>query len=136
MHAELLSVGTELLLGQIVDTNAAYLADKLSELGINVYYKTTVGDNTQRLAAALRISLGRADVVLATGGLGPTEDDVTAAAVADVAGVVDVVGAADVVDVVGVEDAQAGNRMTNTRIKVSRTNSFFTAELLLKIFFL
>lgn len=85
MRAELLSVGTELLLGEIVDTNAAYLAGKLSELGINVYHKTTVGDNAERLAAALRISLGRGDVVLATGGLGPTDDDVTAAAVAQVA---------------------------------------------------
>ena len=87
MQAELLSVGTELLLGEIVDTNAVYLAEKLSELGINVYHKTTVGDNTERLAAALRISLGRSDVVLATGGLGPTQDDVTAAAVAHVVGV-------------------------------------------------
>ena len=87
MQVELLSVGTELLLGEIVDTNAAYLAEKLSELGINVYHKTTVGDNAERLAAALRISLGRCDVVLATGGLGPTEDDITAAAVAQVAGV-------------------------------------------------
>jgi nicotinamide-nucleotide amidase len=84
MTVELLSVGTELLLGEILDTNAAYLARKLSELGINVFHKTTVGDNTERLAAALRISLGRADAVLATGGLGPTEDDVTAAAVAQV----------------------------------------------------
>jgi len=87
MRVELLSVGTELLLGEIADTNAVYLAEKLSELGINVYYKTTVGDNAERLAAALRISLGRADIVLATGGLGPTEDDVTAAAVAQVMGV-------------------------------------------------
>jgi len=87
MDLELVSVGTELLLGEIVDTNAAYLAEKLSELGINVYHKTTVGDNAERLAAALRVSLGRADVVLATGGLGPTEDDITAAAVAQVAGV-------------------------------------------------
>jgi len=87
MQVELLSVGTELLLGQIVDTNAAYLAGKLSELGINVYHKTTVGDNAERLVAALRISLGRSDVVLATGGLGPTEDDITAAAVAEVIGV-------------------------------------------------
>jgi len=84
MQVELLSVGTELLLGQIVDTNAAFLAAKLSELGINVYHKTTVGDNAERLAVALRISLGRSDVVLATGGLGPTEDDITAAAVAQV----------------------------------------------------
>jgi nicotinamide-nucleotide amidase len=87
MQLELLSVGTELLLGEIVDTNAAYLAEKLSELGINVFHKTTVGDNAERLAAALRISLARADVVLATGGLGPTDDDVTAAAIAQVAGV-------------------------------------------------
>ncbi len=84
MQVELFSVGTELLLGQIVDTNASFLAGKLSELGINVYHKTTVGDNARRLAAALRISLGRSDVVLATGGLGPTEDDITAAAVAEV----------------------------------------------------
>jgi nicotinamide-nucleotide amidase len=87
MQVELVSVGTELLLGQIVDTNAAYLAGKLSELGISVYHKTTVGDNAERLAAALRITLGRSDVVLATGGLGPTEDDITAAAVAEVMGV-------------------------------------------------
>jgi len=87
MDLELLSVGTELLLGEIVDTNAAYLAEKLSELGINVYHKTTVGDNVERLAAALRVILGRADVVLATGGLGPTEDDITAATIADVMGV-------------------------------------------------
>ena len=87
MDLELLSVGTELLLGEIVDTNAAYLAEKLSELGINVYHKTTVGDNAERLAAALRVILARADVVLATGGLGPTEDDITAATIADVMGV-------------------------------------------------
>jgi len=87
MQVELLSVGTELLLGQIVDTNAAYLAGKLSELGVNVYHKTTVGDNAERLAAALRISLGRSDVVFATGGLGPTKDDITAAVVAHVMGV-------------------------------------------------
>jgi nicotinamide-nucleotide amidase len=87
MQVELLSVGTELLLGQIVDTNAAFLARKLSELGVNVYHKTTVGDNAERLAAALRISLGRSDVVFATGGLGPTEDDITAAVVAQVMGV-------------------------------------------------
>ena len=87
MQVELLSVGTELLLGQIVDTNAAYLAGKLSELGVNVYHKTTVGDNAERLAAALRICLGRSDVVLATGGLGPTKDDITAAIVAQVMGV-------------------------------------------------
>jgi len=87
MVLELLSVGTELLLGEIVDTNAAFLAEKLSELGVNVYHKTTVGDNADRLAAALRVTLGRAEVVLATGGLGPTEDDITAAGFAQVMGV-------------------------------------------------
>ena len=84
MIVELFSVGTELLLGEIVDTNAAYLAEKLSRLGIYVYHKTTVGDNAERLAAALRVALGRADVVLATGGLGPTDDDITAAVFASV----------------------------------------------------
>ena len=87
MRVELFSIGTELLLGEIVDTNAAYLAEQLSQLGIHVYHKTTVGDNAERLAAALRIGLERAEVVLATGGLGPTEDDITAAVAADVAGV-------------------------------------------------
>ncbi len=84
MQLELFSVGTELLLGEIVDTNAAYLADKLSQLGINCFYKTTVGDNIARLAGALDIALQRADGVLTTGGLGPTQDDITAAAIAQV----------------------------------------------------
>ncbi len=84
MQLELFSVGTELLLGEIVDTNAAYLADKLSQLGINCFYKTTVGDNIARLAGALDIALRRADGVLTTGGLGPTQDDITAAAIAQV----------------------------------------------------
>ena len=87
MRIELFSVGTELLLGEIVDTNAAYLAEKLSHLGVDVYHKTTVGDNAERLAAALRTALERAEVVLATGGLGPTEDDITAAVCAEVFGV-------------------------------------------------
>ncbi len=87
MRVELFSVGTELLLGEIVDTNAAYLAEKLSHLGVDVYHKTTVGDNAERLAAALRNALARAEVVLATGGLGPTDDDITAAVFAEVCGV-------------------------------------------------
>jgi len=86
MRVELFSVGTELLLGEIVDTNAAYLAEKLSHLGVDVYHKTTVGDNAERLAAAVRVALERAEVVLATGGLGPTEDDLTAAVFAKVMG--------------------------------------------------
>ena len=83
MKAEILSVGTELLLGQIVDTNAAYIARRLAELGITLYRKTTIGDNLARASAAVREALQRADVVIATGGLGPTEDDLTREAVAD-----------------------------------------------------
>lgn len=77
LKAEVVSVGTELLLGQIVDTNAAYLARILSELGIAVYRRTTVGDNMDRLLAALKSALDNADVVFTVGGLGPTMDDIT-----------------------------------------------------------
>ncbi|HZP84957.1 MAG TPA: CinA family nicotinamide mononucleotide deamidase-related protein, partial [Chthonomonadaceae bacterium] len=77
MRAEVVSVGTELLLGQIVDTDAAYLARQLSELGISVYRRVTVGDNMMRLVAALRQALEDADIVFTIGGLGPTMDDIT-----------------------------------------------------------
>jgi len=87
MKAEIISVGTELLLGQIVDTNAAYVARSLAELGFSVYRKTTVGDNRARLANAVREALERADVVVTTGGLGPTEDDLTRETIAEVLGV-------------------------------------------------
>ena len=86
MRAELLMIGTELLLGQIQDTNASYLARTLALNGINVYQKTTVGDNGQRICAALESALDRADVVLCSGGLGPTEDDITRECVAEVFG--------------------------------------------------
>lgn len=82
MRAEILSVGTELLLGQITDTNAAYIARELATLGIDVFFKQTVGDNPQRIQDTLRLALSRADAVLITGGLGPTEDDLTVDAVA------------------------------------------------------
>jgi nicotinamide-nucleotide amidase len=77
MRAEIVSVGSELLLGQIVDTNAAFIARQLASLGLDLFHKTTVGDNLGRVAAALETALGRAQVVITTGGLGPTEDDVT-----------------------------------------------------------
>lgn len=77
MRAEVVSVGTELLLGQIVDTNAAYLARALSEVGITLYRRATVGDNMDRLVAALTQALADSDVVLTIGGLGPTMDDIT-----------------------------------------------------------
>src|SRR3990170_959090 len=82
MKAEIVAIGTELLLGQIVDTDAVYLAQRLAELGIDLYFKTTVGDNLERATWAVRQSLGRAEVVITTGGLGPTQDDLTTQAVA------------------------------------------------------
>ncbi len=78
MQAEVLSVGTELLLGEIVDTNAQYISNRLKELGVDVYRRVTVGDNPARLKATFQEALGRADIVIATGGLGPTADDLTA----------------------------------------------------------
>jgi len=87
MKAEILMIGTELLIGQIVDTNAAWLGQTLAEHGIHLYQKTTVGDNRARIVAALRGALERSDVVLCSGGLGPTEDDITRECVAEVFGV-------------------------------------------------
>lgn len=87
MRAEIVSIGTELLLGQIVDTNAAYIAEKLADLGIDLYYQVTVGDNQERLHQILKRSLERSDIVITTGGLGPTDDDLTREAVAEVMGV-------------------------------------------------
>ncbi|MDO5548738.1 MAG: molybdopterin-binding protein [Eubacteriales bacterium] len=77
MTAELISVGTEILLGNIVNTNAQYLAKKLADLGIEVYYQTVVGDNPERIRSALDIAYSRAQMVILTGGLGPTKDDLT-----------------------------------------------------------
>lgn len=77
MKAEIISIGTELLLGHIVNTNAAYLSRKLAGLGIDLYYQTTVGDNPERLIQSVRKALIRSDIVILTGGLGPTIDDIT-----------------------------------------------------------
>lgn len=77
MQAEICSIGTELLLGKSVNTNAAYLSKKLSGLGIDLFYQTTVGDNRLRLFKVLKRAMQRSDIVLATGGLGPTVDDIT-----------------------------------------------------------
>src|SRR5215471_15844500 len=86
MRAEILSIGTELLLGQIVDTNANYLAQQLPALGLDLYYVSEIGDNLQRLAGAFKQALDRSDVIITSGGLGPTEDDVTREAIAEVLG--------------------------------------------------
>jgi nicotinamide-nucleotide amidase len=86
VRAEIVSIGSELLLGQIVDTNAAFIARQLATLGLDLFQKVTVGDNLGRVVAALETALARAEVVITTGGLGPTEDDVTREAVAKATG--------------------------------------------------
>ena len=86
LTAEIISVGTELLMGQILDTNAQYISQRLAEVGINQYYRTTVGDNRVRLQHTIQQALDRADLVILTGGLGPTEDDLTKETAAAVLG--------------------------------------------------
>ncbi|MBW2108986.1 MAG: CinA family nicotinamide mononucleotide deamidase-related protein [Deltaproteobacteria bacterium] len=86
MHAELVIVGTELLLGELVDTNASFLATSLRDIGLDVLYKTTVGDNEARITQVINIALDRSDIVITSGGLGPTLDDVTRPAIAKATG--------------------------------------------------
>lgn len=86
MRAEIVSIGSELLLGQIVDTNAAFIARQLAAIGLDLFHKVTVGDNRGRAAQAIVTALDRAQVVITTGGLGPTADDVTREAAADATG--------------------------------------------------
>lgn len=86
MQTEILMIGTELLLGQIQDTNATYLGQTLAAHGINLFQKATVGDNRERIMAALEAGLRRSDVILCSGGLGPTEDDITRECIAELLG--------------------------------------------------
>ncbi len=87
MRAELVGVGTELLLGQIANTNAQWMSDRLASIGVDVLHHQVVGDNLDRIQEVLRLALDRSDVVLVTGGLGPTEDDITRDALAAMLGV-------------------------------------------------
>ncbi|MGB4980223.1 MAG: CinA family nicotinamide mononucleotide deamidase-related protein [Anaerolineae bacterium] len=82
MKAEIVTIGTELLLGQIVDTNAAYLAQQLAAIGVDLFFKTTVGDNIPRIAGILQQASQRSDLIITSGGLGPTVDDMTREAIA------------------------------------------------------
>lgn len=77
MKAEIIAIGTEILLGEIVDTNSAHIAQQLPELGIDLYYKTVVGDNLGRIRETFERAWGRSDLIVTTGGLGPTDDDLT-----------------------------------------------------------
>jgi len=87
MGCEVLAIGTELLLGQVVDTNSAWIGERLAAAGIPCYQQSSVGDNHARIVAALRSALSRADTVICCGGLGPTPDDITREAIAEVMGV-------------------------------------------------
>ena len=84
VNAEIVAIGSELLLGQIVDTNSAWMAQRLAEIGVNLFYKTIVGDNAGRMREIISQALERSDVVITSGGIGPTEDDLTREIVAEV----------------------------------------------------
>lgn len=87
MKAEIICIGTELLLGDIVNTNAVYFAKELASIGIDLFYVTTIGDNKERVVSAFKNAFERADIVITSGGLGPTEDDLTHECIADFLGV-------------------------------------------------
>jgi len=87
LHAEIVGIGTELLLGEIENSNARWISERLAEIGVDVLHHQVVGDNVERIAAAFHLALSRSDVVIATGGLGPTQDDVTREALAAALGV-------------------------------------------------
>ena len=86
MHCEVIAVGTELLLGQIVDSNSAWMGEHLALAGIDCHYQSKVGDNLERMVATIRLGLERSDAVVLCGGLGPTQDDITREAIAEVMG--------------------------------------------------
>src|SRR5512137_250100 len=112
VHAEIVLTGTELLLGEIVDTNSTMMARMLRDIGLNLYYKSTVGDNRERMAAVLNVALGRSDIILVSGGLGPTVDDVTREAVADATGR-PLVFRQDLLDQIAARFARFGRTMTD-----------------------
>ena len=85
-NAEIISIGSELLLGQIVDTNAAWMAQRLTDAGVNLFYKTVVGDNPRRMREVIDRALERSDIVITGGGIGPTQDDLTREIVAEATG--------------------------------------------------
>jgi nicotinamide-nucleotide amidase len=87
MQVEVVAIGTELLLGQIVDTNSAWIGEQLALAGLDSHHQTTVGDNRARIGQVLELALGRSDAVICCGGLGPTQDDITREAIAEVMGV-------------------------------------------------
>lgn len=116
MRSEIVAVGTELLLGDIVNTNAGYLSRKLAELGIDVYYHIAVGDNLRRLSDTIKTCLERSDLIITCGGLGPTQDDITKEGVADAMGLKLVPDEASIIKIREMFKAM-GRPMTDNNIK-------------------
>ncbi|WP_174726868.1 competence/damage-inducible protein A [Mesobacillus harenae] len=122
MNAEIIAVGSELLLGQIDNTNASFLSRQLAEAGINVYYHTVVGDNSSRLKQAIEIAEQRADFIIFTGGLGPTKDDLTKETIARHLGT----------ELVSDDEAMESIEMYFTRVKRKMTENNRKQALVLK----
>jgi len=116
MNAEVICVGTELLLGDILNSNSQYLAQQLAKLGIPHYYQTVVGDNRERLKQVIEVAISRSQIVIFTGGLGPTPDDLTCEVIADYFGA-PLISVADVVEDITRKFAQRGRAMTNNNLK-------------------
>jgi nicotinamide-nucleotide amidase len=115
MRCEVVAVGTELLLGQIIDTNSAVIGERLAGSGIDSFFQTKVGDNLERATAAVRQALGRSDAVIVCGGLGPTHDDLTRTVLARVMGV-ELVRDPDLVEVIRAMFATRNRRMPATNL--------------------
>lgn len=116
MKAEILCIGTEVLIGDIVNTNAAYISKKLSEAGVSVYYHSVCGDNKQRLKKSIRLALSRSDLVITTGGLGPTYDDITKEIIAEELGIPLVLNN-EILQRLKEYFAKSGRTMTDNNIK-------------------
>jgi nicotinamide-nucleotide amidase len=115
MRAEVLGVGTELLLGQIANTNAQWISERLAQIGVDVFRHEVVGDNAQRIVDAFTLAASRADVVIATGGLGPTQDDITRPALAAAAGL-ELVRRPEIEDALRERFAQMGREMPESNL--------------------
>jgi nicotinamide-nucleotide amidase len=116
MSAEIICVGTELLLGDILNSNAYFLAQQLASLGIPHYYQTVVGDNPERLKQVIEIALQRSQILIFTGGLGPTPDDLTTEAIADFFGV-PLLESPEIIEDIARKYAQRGRQMTPSNRK-------------------
>ena len=115
MRCEVIAVGTELLLGQIVDTNSSYIGEQLALAGIDSHFQTKVGDNADRMRSSIELALSRSDAVILCGGLGPTQDDITRDVIADVMGV-ELETRQELVDKISAMFSQRGRQMPQNNL--------------------